>query len=216
MNKKHLTLLTFLVLFLTVPGLEAVVWINNVCDPFPGGKASGDSGDIESLVTEGAALYFKANADIMNLCAESEITPNKDYNFSRSLSLVQSALGNLKEAKAKYLQAVQMGIAAGYIQEKLDLLKTFDYDGFAAQQELNETIKDSVKGFLKNGDVTGFYQEAADQLEELMVILKDIEKSLQNNLKPKVPTLWHLVQKLSQLTLFGNYGTVMGQTAFGH
>ncbi len=216
MNKKHLTLLTFLVLFLTVPGLEAVVWVNNVCEPFPEGKSNGDSGNIETLVTEGSALYFKANADIMNLCAESEITPPKDYNFARSLSLVQSALGYLKEAKAKYLQAVQMGIAAGYIQEKLDLLKTFDYDSFAAQQELNETIKNRVKGFLKNGDVTGFYQEAADQLEKLIVILKDIEKSLQNNLKPKVPVLWDLVQKLAELTLFGNYGTVMAQTAFGH
>lgn len=213
MNKKHLTLLTFLVLFITIPGLEAVVWINDVCRTFPEGKSSGG---IETLVTEGAALYFKANADIMNLCAESEITPTKDYNFPRALSLVQSASGYLKEAKAKYLQAVQMGIAAGYIQETLDLLKTFDYDGFAAQQGLNETIKNRVKGFLKNGDVTGFYQEAANQLEMLTVILKDIEKSLQDNLKPKAPTLWNLVQKLSELTLFGNYGTVMAQTAFGH
>jgi hypothetical protein len=213
MKKKHLTLLTILVLFLTVPGLEAVVWINDVCRTFPEGKSRGD---IETLVTEGAALYFKANADLMNLCAESEIIPTKEYDFTRALSLVQSALGYLKGAKAKYLQAVQMGIAAGYIQEELDLLKTFDYDSFAAQHELNQTIKDRVKGFLKNGDVTGFYQEAADRLETLTVTLKDIEKSLQDNLKPKVPTLWDLVQKLSQLTLFGNYGTVMGQTAFGH
>jgi hypothetical protein len=213
MKKKFLTVLTFLVLFVTISGLEAVVWINDVCKPFPEGKSRGD---IETLVTEGAALYLKANADLMNLCAESEIPPTKEYDFTRALSLVQSALGYLKEAKAKYLQAVQLGIAAGYLQQELDLLKTFDYDGFAAQHELNETIKDRVKGFLKNGDVTGFYQEAADQLETLTVTLKDIEKGLQDNLKPKVPTLWDLVQKLSELTLFGNYGTVMGQTAFGH
>ena len=213
MKKKVLTLLTFMVLFLTISGLEAVVWINDVCRLFPEGKSRGD---IETLVTEGAALYLKANADLMNLCAESEIIPTKEYDFTRALSLVQSALGYLTEAKAKYLQAVQLGIAAGYLQEELDLLKTFDYDGFAAQHELNETIKDRVKGFLKNGDVTGFYQEAADQLETLTVTLKDIEKSLQSNLKPKVPTLWELIQKLSELTLFGNYGTVMGQTAFGH
>lgn len=213
MKKKVLTLLTCLVLFLTISGLEAVVWINDVCRLFPEGKSRGD---IETLVTEGAALYFKANADLMNLCAESEITPTKEYDFTRALSLVQSALGYLKEAKAKYLQAVQLGIAAGYLQEELDLLKTFDYDGFAAQHELNETIKNRVKEFLKNGDVTGFYQEAADQLETLTGTLKDIEKTLQSNLKPKIETLWGLVQKLSELTLFGNYGTVMGQTAFGN
>lgn len=212
MKKRILTIYSLLLIFIIAAPLGAIIWVNNICDPFPGEKAAG----IENLVTEGSALYFKANADIMNLCAGLEIVPGSDYDFAGASALVKSARGYLKEARAKYLQAVQQGIAAGYVQTGVSRLKTFNYDGFSAEQELNGTVKDRVKAYLAESDVTGFYQAVADELGVLAVILEGIEKSLQSKLKPRLPEVWTLLQKLSELTLFGNYGTVMAQTAFGH
>ncbi len=212
MKRTFLTLFLVGVFFVMVPKVEAFHWCNDIC----GGFEEDKSGDIENLVIEGASLYFRANADIMNLYAEAEIPPDVEYNYFKSLALVQSALEYLKESKSKCLQAAQMGIAAGYVESKIDLLKTFNYDRFAAKHGLNETVKNRVKSYLKNGDVIGYYQEVADELDGLMVILTDMEKSLQDSVKPSLTMFWNLLQKLSELTLFGNYGTVMGQTAFGY
>lgn len=212
MKKRILTIFSLLLFFITIGPVGAVVWVNNICDPFPVEKAVG----IENLVTEGSALYFKSNADIMNFFAGIEIVPGAEYDFTGASALVKSARGYLKNAREKYLQAVQTGIAAGYVESKAGRLKTFAYDQFTADQELNGTVKERVKVYLSNGDVTGFYQAVADELEVLTVILEDIEKSLQNKVKPQLTDVWKLLQKLSELTLFGNYGTVMAQTAFGH
>lgn len=212
MKKRILTIFSLLLFFITIVPVGAVVWVNNFGGNFPGEKAVG----IENLVIEGSALYFKANADIMKFCAGIEILPDTEYDFAGASALVQSAREYLKKAREKYLQAVQTGIAAGYVQTSVNQLKTFDYDGFAAEQELNGTVNDRVKAYLAAGDVTGFYQATADGLEALSVILEGIGKDLQNKTKPQIPAVWDLIQKLSELTLFGNYGTVAAQTAYGH
>lgn len=209
MKKKNLTLFLLAIFFVMSSALNAVIWVNDIVSVFPEEKAAG----IETLVTEGSALYFKANADIMNFCAGIEIAPTAEYECSGALSLVQSAQGYLKESREKYLQAAQTGIAAGYVQSKRTQLISFDFDRFAEEQELNGVVKERVKGYLANGDVTGFYQATADGLEELTGLLEDIEKSLQSKTKPQIPLVWKLLQKLSELTLFGNLGTVMAQTA---
>jgi len=161
-------------------------------------------------------LYFKANADIMKFCAGIETLPDTEYDFAGASALVQSAREYLKQAREKYLQAAQTGIAAGYVQTSVNQLKTFDYDRFAAEQELNGTVMDRVKAYLVTGDVIGFYQATADGLEALTVLLEGIGKDLQNKTKPQIPAVWDLIQKLSEFTLFGNYGTVAAHTAFGH
>ncbi|MCX6582201.1 MAG: hypothetical protein NT166_18680 [Candidatus Aminicenantes bacterium] len=210
MKKRALQVLTVLVLVLTATVMDAVIHVNDFGRTFAGGQST-----CESKVTQGAELYFKANVSIMSFFAETEITPDKEYNFTKALSLVQSALGYLKEAKTNYSQAAQIGSAAGYIQAEVAMLKAFDYDKFAAEQGLNEGIKERVKCFLKNGDVIGIYQEVANRVEELTATLKVVEKNLQDNVKPQISTVWELLQKSSDLTLFGNYATVMATAAFG-
>ncbi|MCP5107955.1 MAG: hypothetical protein GY950_31490 [bacterium] len=214
MKQKLLTILfgLFMVLTVSTAKADAIMFCNDMLPPFPDGKSE----TIEKLVTEGASFYFKASAQMMALCAEAEILPKTDYNISKSLLLVRSVLGYMKESRLKYLHAAQVGITAGYVSNRLSLLKTFSYDSFSQEQGLNERVKNRVKGYLTNGDVTGFYQAVAIELEGVITVLQDIEKSLQSNTPPPVTTFWTLLQKHSELTLMGNYGTVMAQTAFGN
>ncbi len=166
---------------LTVTALEAVIFVNDISRSLPDGPS-----DLrDSMVIQGAELCFKANANIMSFLAETEITPDMEYNYAKALFLVQSALGYLKEAKVNYSQADQIGSASGYIQHEIGLLKVFDYDKFVAEQGLNAGIKEQVKCFFKNGDVIEFYQEVANRLEDLIAALKVVEKNLQTNIKPR-------------------------------
>lgn len=208
MKKRVLQLLTVLVVVLTATTMDAVICVNDF-----GRYLNGEASDkCENLVTAGSDLYFKANADMMNFFAETEVAPGEKYNFSKALWFVRSALGYLNEAKTNYIQAAQIASDAGY-QQDIELLKIYAYDSFAAGIGLNEAVKDRVKVFLANGDVIGFYQEIAHRLEELTSILKILENNLQAKTKPQISTVWEALQKLSDLTLFGNYGTVMAVAA---
>ncbi|HLP45788.1 MAG TPA: hypothetical protein VK469_07580, partial [Candidatus Kapabacteria bacterium] len=208
--KRALQLLTVMVLVLTATFMEALIWVNDI------GRSlvDGASEPCENMVTAGADLYFKANADIMTLFAETEMAPGEEYNYSKALTSVQASLGYLNEAKTNYVQAAQLATSAGYIQSEIDLLKNYDYDTLAVAQGLNNNIKEKVKVFLKNGDVAGYYQEIAVRLEDVMTTLKVLEKNLQEKTKPQIAVVWEAVQKISDLTLFGNYGTVMSMAAF--
>lgn len=207
-KKRILQLLTVLLVVLTATMMDAVICVNDF-----GRYLNGEASDkCENLVTAGSDLYFKANADMMNFFAETEIAPGEKYNFSKALLKVRSALRYLNEAKTNYIQAAQIASAAGY-QADIDLLKTYEYDGFAAGLGLNMAIKNEVKVFLNNGDVAGFYQEIAHRLDGLTSILKVLENNLQTKTKPQISTVWEALQKMSDLTLFGNYGTVMAVAA---
>lgn len=211
MKKRVLQLLTVMVLVLTATFMEGLIWVNDIGRTL----VDGASEPCENMVTAGADLYFKANAEIMTLFAETEIAPGEEYNYSKALTSVQTSLGYLNEAKTNYIQAAQLAATAGYIQSEIDSLKNYDYDTFAVTQGLNDNnIKEKVKIFFKNGDVAGYYQEIAVRLGDLMTTLKIFEKNLQEKTKPQIAAVWVAVQKISDLTLFGNYGTVMSMAAF--
>jgi hypothetical protein len=212
MKKTTAVLFLMVVLLTAAPRLSAFFWVNDILPPFPEGKA----GAIEACVIGGASLYFKANSDIMTFFAEAEIPNKVEYNMSRGLELIQSSIKHLRESKKKLLQAAQLGITAGYVERRRSILKNFRYDRFSLEKGMNETIKNRVKSYLENGDVTGFYLEAAEQVDKLLVILADMEESLQNNSKPPLTVSWSLLQKLSELTLFGNYATCIARSAFGN
>lgn len=211
MKKTWTVIFLMTVVLAAASQLNAFFWVNDIIPPFPADKARA----IEACVINGASFYFKANGDIMSYFAEAEIPESVEYNISRGLAAVQSAIRNLKEARKKLFQAAQLGIAAGYAENRRSILRTFNYDRFSLEKEMNEAIKSRVKIYLENGDVTGFYLEAAEQLDGLLLILTDMEKSLQNNNKPPLQMCWSLLQRLSELTLFGNYATCFSRSAFG-
>ncbi|MCU0286851.1 MAG: hypothetical protein MUF15_10675 [Acidobacteria bacterium] len=210
MKKRVLQVLTVMVLVLTATFMEALIWVNDLGR----GLVEGAAEPCENMVTLGADLYFKANADMMAFFAETETAPGEEYNFSKALAVVQSSLGYLNEAKVNYIQANQLAVSAGYNPSEIDLLKNFNYDTFAVAQGLEIPMKDKVRTFFKNGNIAGFYQEIAKGLDDLIVTLRKLERNLQEKTKPQVALVWEALQKFSKLTLFGNYGTVMSMAAF--
>lgn len=212
MKRKNVTLLIILGLLVLCLPVRAIIWVNDIIPPWD----LSASKIIEAHVTKGASLYFHANAAIMTLFAEAEVQSILDYKPKKSLKLARAALDYLEQAKNQYTQAAQLGIAAGYIPNRQSLLITFNYDTYAVQQNLNPVIKDRVKKYLAVGDVAGFYQHTANDIEDLILLVRDAENSLKQGVRPPIKVLWALVQKLSETTMFGHYGTYMAQAAFGN
>lgn len=213
MTKKSLTLFVALSLLVLAPlTVHASLCANRISD------ACDETGAplVEKNVIEGSSQYFRAYAEIMYICADYEDSGlRNDYDFSGNLSRLNTAIDNLKIAQEKYTCAGQLALKAGYSNSKVKRLKAYDYDSFAASAQLNAVVKEKVKYFLMAGDVTGFYNSFGEEVGQLVELLEDIRKSMEANIKPTPPQFWKVLQKISVLTLFGNYTTVMGQTAFG-
>jgi hypothetical protein len=186
----------------------ALYCANDIVPVFP----DKDKGAIEHYVIEGAAAFFKAQADVMNLFSLGEMGARGPFDFSTALSLVRSAEEQLRKAKSSFIQAYDLGKSAGYVESHLSLLKDFDYDGFALREGLNEVIMNRVEAYLAKGDITGFYAQMTEDIDGMIESLTEIRGQLENDLKPKTSAMWQLLQQFSETTLFGNYGTMIGQT----
>lgn len=214
MTKKSLTLfLALSVLVISPLAVHASLCANRISD------AVDETGArlVEQCVIQGSTQYFYAYAEIMSLCADYEDSGlRRNYDFSGNLARLNKAIDYLGIAKEKYTCAGVLASKTGYSHGKISRLKAFDYDGFAAASQLNDTVKEKVKYFLRAGDVTGFYNAFGEEVSQLVEMLEDVRKTMEANIKPTPPQLWKVLQKISTLTLFGNYTTVMGQTAFGN
>ncbi len=174
------------------------------------------SASIEGYVIDGASLYFQASSDLMSFYHESEIGGKGIYNSEQALAYVNSAIDHLNHSKARYLEAALLGTTAGYDEERCRCLKEFGYDNFALQRGLMVTVMGKVKGYLSKGNVIGLYNKIASDIDDLTVRLNNIKAQLESGTAPQMPELWELLQKFTETTLFGNYATMSGQTAFGY
>ena len=196
-------------IFLFVNVGYSVISINDIVDGFPEPEA----GNIESLVTEGSSLFFQGMADLMNLFDEGEKGAANEL-FPNSVNLLDSAVTRFKLAKEKYVLAANMGKTVDKTRCSFTYLKTFDYAQFARENGLVEEIVMDVQKYLANGDAVGFYRRIADDLDNLITRLVILKEKL--NSKPAFyrDDYWQLLRQASRLMLFGNYGTMVGKTAY--
>jgi hypothetical protein len=206
------SVLTFSIVFgivLLVSAGYSAISVNDICDGFPEPEA----GNIESSVIEGSSLFFQGMADLMTLFDEAEKGAANEL-FTNSANLIDSAIGKFKMAREKYVRAANIGKTVGKNRCSFTYLKTFDYAQFAEENGLVEEVVMDVKKYLANGDAVGFYLRIADDLGNLITRLNALKEKL--NAKPAFyrDDYWQLLQQASRMMLFGNYGTMVGKTAY--
>ena len=182
---------------------------NDIVEGYPEPEAS----NIESLVIEGASQYFQGMADIMNLFDDAEKC-SKGGTFPNSLSLIDSAVNKLKTSREKYSQAIQLSVAIDKNVCDFSYLIKFDYEGFTKEKNFNPEIVNDVKQYLATENVVGFYQRIADDIEGVVKRLETLKEKLNTKVSLYQEDYWLILQQCSRLMLFGNYGTVIGKTAY--
>ena len=196
-----------IVLFANV-GYSAI-FSNDVVEGFP----EPESGNIESSVTEGSSLFFQGMADLMNQLDEGE-KGAANALFPNSANLIDSASGKFKMAKEKYVQAANIGENVEKTRCNFTYLKAFNYGQFAEENGLIAEIVTDVRKYLSNGDVVGFYRRIADDLDILITQLNALKEKLNSKTTFYRDDYWRLLRQASRLMLFGNYGTMVGKTAY--
>jgi len=209
-NKLNVTISIMLILIFGVSfTAQAVIVANDLFDPYPPGNGK----MIESNVTDGAGYFFQAQSNISSLFYEEETGSKDKLNFENCINYIDAALVNLKLAKEKILTATAAAKAATADGTKIAMLKDFDYDKLTAEKGLVKEIMLKVKAYLAAGNIPGFYQKFADGLTDMITQLQAMRETLAAGVQPDIADFWSLLNQSYYTGLFGNYGTVVGQTA---
>ena len=205
--KKFLAISLILALGASLHGL---LFHNDLIGAFPEGQ---DRAQIENHVIEGATHFFisKAHADL--LFKEYEQSATAELNKSQAAAHADNALAELKLALDNYHHAADIAGRIGYVQDKRQHFKDFDYSQLAEHLNLDRHIAGQVESYLSRGDIVGIYQKNIDNLEALAVTLGQIRDTLKSGGEPGIQTVWTLVRQYSETLLFGNYATMMGTSA---
>ena len=210
---KQKQILTVIIFFITLAlggkNIYCSLHGNDIVDGYPEPEAT----NIESLVIEGSSLFFQGMTEIMRLFDEGE-KGSKDGNFPNSVNLIDAAVNKLKMSREKYLHAVQLSKSVDKSMCDFTYLEKFDYDRFVEEKGLITGIAIDVKKYLSVGNVVGFYQKVADDIEGLIKRLVTLKEKLSNKSSLYQEDYWLILQQGARLLLFGNYGTVMGKTAY--
>lgn len=170
---------------------------------------------IEDSIISGSSQFFQGMTDLMKLFDEAEYN-SKNRHFPNGVLFLEAALVKFKMAKEKYSSAAETGRLVEQKDCSFDYLKVFDFDKFTAEKGMNSTIVQDLKGYLCAGNVTGYYQRIADDIEKLISLLDALKTklTLSNNTAFDKGDYWKILQFTSEMMLFGNYGTVIGENAY--
>lgn len=171
--------------------------------------------EIENHVISGASLFLQAQSYGYLLLNEYELSGKQLFSCEKSLKYTETAINLLENARSQYVSASGIGESVGYSAVKIDRLKSFDYDAFIIENRLNKDIAKKVQGYLSSGDIVGIYQQAANDIIDILNTLYSIGESLRVGEKPGIHLYWKLLQQYSESSLFGNYATLMGTTVLG-
>ncbi|MDQ1353990.1 MAG: hypothetical protein QG657_4299, partial [Acidobacteriota bacterium] len=126
-------------------------------------------------------------------------------DYAELQQLVESALTNMVNAKAKYSSLTQIAETTAYEQTVIDLLTTFDYYSFQQTYGLNSVIFNQTATYLETGDIRGLYDKILSDTQAIIDKLTSIKSVIDAETLPETSYLWRLNQSYTDTLLVGQY-----------
>ena len=208
MNKKRFFVTLVLLISLkslcfgwvTVNGSEdAFIPPNNGLDS-PGSSSK----TMRQLVADAASHFFNGNSHIQIFLSRVELL-DEDEKLSSLESILNDAAYDMSKALENYKELVEMAKITHYNECVIQLLKSYDYDGFQKENKILPSVFQDVKDYLIQGDVIGVYRKTYDDTDSICKTIDDLRSSLDLQLCltiDKIRNLYHMIMKSA---LFGHY-----------
>lgn len=211
-NKRHRYLLTLLlgtaILMVFNGNLFCIISINGsgsgYGDPPPDGKSIA-ANEIEGYVIEGAGNYLAAKSSIEAILNRVEYKDVNGIDYDELSLLVDNALVKTRAAASTYEQLIAIAEKTPYNQVVIDLLKSFDYDGFMEENNLNPFLFKEVARYLSRGDITGIYHHTYREVKTIEALLLTVKESVSLGTLPGIPVFWQLNEQCCRISIFGSY-----------
>ena len=199
-----------ILLFVCCFNLHPLIDMNDIIPVFPPEKQA----QIEGSVIEGAIHFLEAQSQVNLLLKEVERSARQPLDHASALAHADKAISELEKSIEQYDQAISVGKQKGYLDEKIQKFKIFNYDVFGSARGLNRDVMTVVKAYFTAGNILGAYQQRVEHLSEILIILHQIKEKLTDQQTPDISLVWNLYQRFSEASLFGNYCTITANAVF--
>ena len=210
--KKMFTVLPVLLIgmFIILLQMNIYSYINNngsgrAYEGGGGENAAIKSISIEAYITQGAAYFLEANSDIQTLLKLVELQDIQGVDMEQLTLVLDSAAANMKNAVGTYEQLIREAEITPYNQAVQAALKSFNYDWFMLENQLNQTLFQQVKSFLKRGDVTGVLKQTHSGFTGILEMLHSLKQEISSGTLPDAPVFRRLNEACAEVSLFGSY-----------
>jgi hypothetical protein len=132
-------------------------------------------------------------------------------DFNELLFLVNNAIEKVQYANEVYFQLKQKADVTSYNPVIINELLNFDYDTFAEQEGVIESIFKEVKAFLSKGKIREMYGEALSHTQGILNIANVIKTKLEEGLFHGTSDLYDLNEAYANYMLFGEYAAEVFQ-----
>jgi len=225
MNMKKIILATSLFLILIPVHIFCSIWFNYVPAAFipstspanptnpgenPDTKSITPAPTLDELTIQGAA-YFLKSSSCCTLFLQGYEQNSSDIDGLKPL--LTEAISNLEKSTAIYSTLIETASHTPYNPAVLYRLSIFDYDGFRKEKGLYPDVFKKVSYLLRTGNITGAFETIHAKSSLLLKRLYTVKYELNNGLDPDVWKLWEINQGYIDLTLFGQYASMVVKDA---
>lgn len=169
--------------------------------PIPDGKSI----TIQSCIIDGAGYYMKSYSDILIFLQEVECSTPGNVNYDELITIINSAIDNMKNAEGAYLNLEELANATPYNPVFIENLMAFDYRAFQQARAAYNVTFMFTRIYLSAGDVRGLFAHIKSGTSHVLNMLKDIKSAVDAEKFPELSALWRLNRKTAEIMLTGQY-----------
>jgi len=177
----------------------------------PGGKSnllgSKENYIIETYIEEGGGYFLNTFSDIMSISNRIEMANLKGIDYEELKRIVDSALENIRNAKATYYLLIKTALDTPYDPIVNLKLRSFNYYALMTEHSLNVSVFNEVAGYLKNGDITGTFIRIKNSFIKIEGLLISIKYEVALNKMPELSKIWEVNEEAANTLIFGQYIT---------
>lgn len=212
--KKNLFLKVTIVLLALLLSMNVYSLIRNNGSGKGGYDGDGDSGGrlacpmnnlIEDYIIQSSGYYLSANSYVQKLLELVEMKDIRGLNFEELEIVTDNAIFRMTAAEMTYEILIMLAEVTPYNETTQVKLKEFDYDFFMTENKLIESVFDTLKGYLKVGDITGCYRWNHSKLKDIKEILISIKSEISQGRLPEISIFRRLDNIICETSLFGSY-----------
>ncbi len=204
-------------LMMATPAVYGYIACNGLgggyCDPSSDPGCSDESSEktggatIESQVEEAGGSFLSSIHHIFALSNRVEMSNLNGVDLDEMQQITDNALVNIMNANAAYASLIRVQEATPYNREVIAKLNAFRYRRFRLEHGLNRVIFREVKGFLRNGDITGAFKRFHARCLRIEELMMAINNDVASGRLPELSSLWQVNEEASQALIFSQYIT---------
>lgn len=179
------------------------------------GYNSGDDGNksatnpLKTLIIVGAGHFIQSHAGFQQFLHKIELAELYGVNYDELRGILNETVSSIESAKTAYFDLIKLAAVTPYNQSFIDALKSFDYDDFRESHNLNPVIFSRLESLLRDGNVTGVYEEIYAKINEISQLLHTVKLTVDKDIFPEIPVLLEINQIYFDSYLFGQYAAMI-------